>query len=476
MRYFSLFLATSAATFYLSPVQAHQSTELANLKKQLAELQKKVDELTVKQNEEGNLRVPTGNLAKAPLPQPANNIVNSHKDVTVKLSGQINRMAAYRNNGKTSRIEHLDSAASSSRFNITGEAKLNPELKAQAVLEMELLENASGTTPIAKGNSEYNSPNSGQDNLRPRRIEAVFNHAKLGTIFIGKGSTAPYENLIDFSGVSAVSFASEGALDLGGFQFHNKTHAITESISAASLIDNYAGYRRTNRIRYDTPTFYGFKLSFDHSNQDITDVALRFDGSIQATKITAAFGFVNAPFYGKVSSDNQASLTANELSSLKFHQYTSSFSVLFPVGISFSAAGAVRNFRMPTNTQGLHRNRGTFWSTKLGYQRGFFEIGDSAVAIEYAQGKAQRADAGLASNSVARIYTNFAAINSEVVKSYALTFVQNIDRLATELYLTFRFYNFSRQHDYVAGSNFQSYRSGDFDKAQVIAFGTRIKL
>lgn len=472
MRYFSLFLAVSAATFSLSPVQAHSSPELTALKKQLADLQKKVDELTAKQASEGALKVPAGNLAKAPLPQPANNIINGNKDVTVKLSGQVNRMAAYRNNGNASRLEHLDSAASSSRFNITGEAKLNPEISAQTVLEMELLENPSGSTSITNGNAEFNSPNSDKDQIRPRKIEAILTHAKLGTLFIGKGFTAPYDNLIDFSGVSAVSYASEGALDLGGFQFHNKTWGITESISAASLIDNYAGYRRTNRIRYDTPTLYGFRLSFDHSNQDITDVALRFDGNIQATKVTAAFGFVNAPFYGRVPSNT--TLAANEVSNLKFHQYTSSFSVLFPIGISVSAAGAVRHFRVPTNAQGMHRNRGTFWSTKLGYQKGFFEIGDSAVAIEYAQGKAQRADANTA-GSVARFYTNFDAINSEVVKSYALTVVQNIDRLAAELYLTFRFYDFSRQQNYVAGTNFASYRSGDFDKAHVIAFGTRIK-
>lgn len=476
MRYFPLLLAASAATFFMTPVQANQSAELAALKKQLAELQKKVDDLTAKQTTEGALKVPSGNLTKTPLPQPTNNIINGNKDVSVKLSGQINRMAAYRDNGKTNRVEHLDSAASSSRFNITGEAKLNSDVKAQAVLEMEWLENASSSTPIAKGNAEFNSPNTNQDNVRPRRIEAVFSHAKLGTIFIGKGSTAPYENLADFSGVSAVSYGSEGALDLGGFQFHNKTWGIEEAISASSLIDNYAGYRRTNRIRYDTPTLYGFKLSFDHSNQDITDIGLCFNGSVQATKVTAAFGFVNAPFYGKVSQDNQANLAANEVSSLKFHQYTGSFSVLFPVGISFSAAGAFRNFRVPTNAQGINRNRGTFWSTKFGYQRGFFEIGDSAVAIEYAQGKAQRADAGAASNNVARIYTNFAAINSEVVKSYALTFVQNIDRLAAELYLTFRLYSFSRKYDYVAGTNSLNYRSGDFDKARVIAFGTRIKI
>lgn len=474
MRYFSLLLAASAATLFITPVQANQSAELAALKKQLADLQKKVDELTTKQDKEGSLKVPTGNLAKDPLPQPVNTITNSNKNVAVKLSGQINRMAAYRNNGKTSRVEHLDSAASSSRFNITGEAKLNPDVKAQAVFELEWLENASSTTRLSYANSEFNSPNSGQDNLRPRKIEGVLSHAKLGTLYIGKGHTATYGvSSVDFSGTSAISYGSEGALDLGGFQFYNKSFGITEPVVASGLIDNYDGYRRADRIRYDTPTLYGFRLGVDHTNQDLTDVALYFNGCIHATKIAAAFGFVNAPFYSRVNPENQGTLVANELSSLKFRQYTSSFSVLFPVGISFSASGAFRNFHVPTNTQGINRNRGTFWSTKLGYQKNLFEIGDSVVAIEYAQGKAQRADATTTGNNVSRIYTNFNAINGEVVKSYALTFVQNIDRLATELYLTFRLYSFSRQQDYAVSGNI--YRSGDFDKAHVIAFGTRIK-
>lgn len=474
MQYFPILLAASAATLFMTPVQANQSTELAALKKQLADLQKKVDELTTKQTSESNFRIPAGNLAKDPLPQPINTVTNSNKNMTLKLSGQINRMAAYRNNGKTSRIEHLDSAASSSRFNITGEAKLNPDIKAQAVLEMEWLENASSTTKLSYANSEFNTPNSGQDNLRPRKIEGVLSHAKLGTLYIGKGHTATYgASSVDFSGTSAISYGSEGALDLGGFQFYNKSFDITESIIASALIDNYDGYRRADRIRYDTPTLYGFRLGIDHTNQDLTDMALYFNGCIHTTKIAAAFGFVNAPFYSKVNPENQGTLVANELSNLKFRQYTGSFSVLFPVGISFSASGAFRNFHVPTNPQDASRNRGTFWSAKLGYQKNLFEIGDSAMAIEYAQGKAQRADASNTGNNLARISSNFAAINSELVKSYALTFVQNIDRLATELYLTFRLYDFSRQQDYAVGNNI--YRSGDFDKAHVIAFGTRIK-
>lgn len=475
MRCFSLLISVSITCLATTPARADYSHELAALQKQLSDLQKKVDELTAIQAAEVNLKVPSGNLVKATLPKPSGNMVVNEKNATnVVISGQINRMIAYHNNGNKSRIQHLDSSASSSRITLIGETKLSQNIKAQAALELEWLENASQATRIGLANNEFNSPHVGQDQLRPRKIEGVF-ITPLGTFSIGKGHTASYgsASATDFSKTSPVSHGSEGALDLGGFNFYNKTHGLTELIPASSIIDNYDGIRRADRIRYDTPEFYGFKLGIDHTNQDTTDAALYYNGVIGETKVAAAFGFVNAPYYSAVK--NTGDLVAGEVPDLGFRQYTASFGVLFPVGVSFSATGAFRKFHLPSNGQNISRNHGTFWSAKLGYQRNLFGIGDSVVAVEYAQGKAQWADSSKSGNNPARIYTNFAAINGELARSYALTFVQNIDCLSTELYLTFRMYSFSRPYDYVAGNNFHYYRAGSFDRASAIAFGTRIK-
>lgn len=382
---------------------------------------------------------PQETLLKTPptqeLPKPI--VTNTKEQMALKIFGQINRLAAWRSNGKKERLEHLDSNASSTRINFTAEGKLNDDFTTQGVLELEFPDfNASHNTKIAAATEGGNF-----GSMRPRRLEAIFTSKQLGTLFVGLGSmAADNTSEVDYSETSMASNGSEGPFNLGGIQFYNKTTHSQDRRIGSDAYNNFDGESRANRIRYDTPEILGFILGGSHSNKDQIDAALKFAGRIDSTKIGAAFGYSYPPFL-KSNGEGRPN-----------RQFNGSFSVLFPCGLSLGGAGGVRKFTHNLqDDRGIRRRNSDFWFAKLGYQFNCLSLGKTALAVDLARARRH-----------ALIETDFTAANSERLWSYAFTGVQNIDKVATELYTIFRVYELHR-------------RKESFRKAFVGVLGARVK-
>jgi hypothetical protein len=431
--------------------------EIALLKEQMDMLAKKLDQLSKKRRAKkkaGNspkkpiaathpsgAAQPALKEAKMPVPPtqelPKPLVTSGNDRMSVKLSGQVNRLALWRTNGQKERVEHLDSNASSTRFNITGEGKATEDLKVQGVIEVELQDfNPSNTTKIAAA-----SEGGGTGSLRPRRLEALFISQKLGSLFVGQGSmAADGTSEVDYSGTVVASNGSEGPYNLGGVQFYNNSTHSEDRRIASDAYNNFDGLSRANRIRYDTPEFLGFILGGSHSNRDQIDGALKFAGRFGETKVGAATGYSYAP-YLKSGSNRRHN-----------RQFNGSFSVLFPGGLSVGAAGGIRKFTHNLqDNHGVRRRNADFWFTKLGYQFNCFAMGNTALAVDLSRSRRHT-----------MTETDFAVANSERMWSYAFTGVQTIDKIATELYTIFRVYELHR-------------RKESFKKAYVAAVGARVK-
>jgi hypothetical protein len=72
----------------------------------------------------------------------------------------------------------------------------------------------------------------------------------------------------------------------------------------------------------------------------------------------------------------------------------------------------------------------TFWYAKLGLLRSFVAWGDTAASIDYYSGD----DFGI---------DDEAGVRNSSSESWALALVQNIDRYNTQLWLTYRAYDYS---------------------------------
>ncbi len=386
------------------------------------------------------LKVTQKDLAEGKLPKPIASSANPKS--SVKLGGQINRMVAHRDNGKRSQVEYLDSTASSTRFNITGTTNINPKLQVQGVIETELTDGVQsfssdadiGSAPAGSSFSDA-SPI-----LRNRRLEAVFKHDKFGTVYLGKGSTSSDGvSEVDFSGTTAVSNASEGGNNLGGFRFYNKTARTSVGQRIASdAIRNMDGLQRANRLRYDSPSLKGFVIGLTHTNEEQSDQSIKYAGSFGKTKVGAAIAHTFQP---RAVSGGQ---------SRRRHTYHGSFAI-YNAGFSFGAAYGMENYRLKNFLQLQKRKDAKFWFVKVGYQTKFIACGNTAMALDFTYNRANT----LAEN-------NFLLANREKSKSYAFTVVQNFDVAATELYFAARQYHFE-----------QPYSS--FKDAFVIVVGTRVK-
>jgi hypothetical protein len=429
---------------------ADDDAELALLKQQVADITKKIEALSKKRKGKKPGGVPksgiatsTAKLQEAKLEQPDSKglpqpvVTPGNDKMSLQLSGQVNRIAAWRTNGHKQRIEHLDNNASSSRFKLTGEGKVNEDFKVQGVIEYELTDgNPSSSAQISQASEGGNFANA----ARSRRIEAIFISKSLGSIFLGQGSmAADNSSEVDYSGTFGGSNGSETPFNLGGVQFYSKTTKDEIARTASAAFNNFDGLSRANRIRYDTPQFYGFVLGASHSNRDQVDAALNFAATLYGTKIGFAAGYSYPPFFQ--SSGNGR----------KHRQYNGSFSILFPCGISLGGAGGVRKFDIEEDANGVRRRNAYFWFSKLGYQWTYFNFGKTAVAVDV--GRAHRH---------AFAEANFATVNSERLLSYAFFAVQNIDKAATEIYFTLRAYDFKRREE-------------SFKKAYVAALGARVK-
>ena len=114
---------------------------------------------------------------------------------------------------------------------------------------------------------------SGVDETLERYVEAWVDSKRFGKLSLGKGDSASNSTAeVDLSGTDVVQYASIADI-AGGLLFRTNDDDLTD-ISVSDAFSDFDGLSRQNRVRYDTPRFYGFALAGSAiSNQ-------RYDGGL----------------------------------------------------------------------------------------------------------------------------------------------------------------------------------------------------
>ena len=128
-----------------------------------------------------------------------------------------------------------------------------------------------------------------------------------------------------------------------------------------STFNNFDGLSRNDRLRYDSPSFAGFRASASQASDDQWDAALRWGGEGNGLRVAAAAAY---------SSSNSA--TAD-------HLIDGSASVLhLGSGLNLTvAAGANSN-------EGARKDAHSYYA-KAGWLHEFFKIGKTAFSIDWSQ-------------------------------------------------------------------------------------------
>lgn len=341
-------------------------------------------------------------------PAAAQEVDSGNDKVKLSISGQVNRGVLYADDGTETGIMHVDNDNSSTRFRLIGSGKYDDEITVGTQIEVQIESDSTANINIDGTNT------GGAAGFTERKLELFFDHTRFGRLWLGQGDTASNgTSEVDLSGTGVIGYSGvadmAGGIDFGG---------LGSGTEVGDVFSNFDGLSRDDRIRYDTPSFSGVKLSASSAEGNKHDAAVRFSGDVGGgLRLAAAAAWAKSATFDS--------------------QINGSVSLLHDSGFNVTAAGGRRTLRDPARIEDP-----VFYYAKLGYLwKG--GIGDTAFAVDYE-------------------LANDVAADDDEATSFGLFVVQKVDSIATDLYIGVRNYQLDRP-----GTN--------FDDIRAVMAGARIK-
>ncbi len=387
------------------------AAEMDNLKQQLRDLQTRLDQLESQQ--------------AAPPVVPAKMTRSGKKQVTLSISGQVNRVSFIADDGELNSFFHSDNENSSTRWRLIGKAKIDSEWSAGLKIEQDIGQsNNSSRTKINFSNEDDTVDDTSFDN---RQMNVWVKSKSAGKLTLGKSDMASNNIVqIDLSGTGMVQYS--GANDIGGgFSYRTSGSsgaAIGPSISA--VYNQMDGLSRRNLIRYDTPKFAGFTIGVSHGQGDLWDIAGRYSANYKQAGLKVSAGIAYWEF-GKNSNINDSGIGG-------------SVSVLHSSGFNLTFAAATQNREDPTSDDA--DDPVTFY-VKPGFQFNATSLGKTAVTVGYGR-------------------TDDNDVQNDEYQNIHVAVVQNIDAAALELFAFWEINMLDRD-------------GTDFDDINIGGIGARMK-
>ena len=310
--------------------------------------------------------------------------------------GQINQgVLVYGDGGVSRTYAPVDNANANSRAGINLDTRLggwdtlfNVELQYQAY-------------PSDRVNQRSDALDWHFRNSDIRHLEFRFANARFGRFWLGQGSMASDNTAeVDLSGTSVVAYADVASSAAGNF--FRRTDGELSGVTVGDAFDDLDGLGRQMRIRYDTPSFNGFRLKtsfgrdvLDHNDSDLYDVAATYAGALNDFKVGAAVALAHDAGTGTNQVDGSLSI---------LHK---------PSGLNLTVAGGSR----------FDQGSGRYGYVKLGYILDCFAIGSTALSVDYYGG------------------TGFNTGGSRST-SVGLAAVQRIEKANVDLWLLWRVYDY----------------------------------
>ena len=365
---------------------------LQDLQKQMDSLAKDADKEEAPVAAEKPAAKPAAASTKAtPLDK---KVVTSGGGERVKLaiSGQVNRAVNVVDDGKGTDAYFVDNDNSESRVRFVGTARATDDLTIGSTIELTIAPNKAG---------EVNQNNEETGDVFEQRItEATLDSKRFGKLSLGKGHTASYGSASqDLSRTDVISYA-EISDTAGGMLFRQNSDDTLTNVRIVDAFRAWNGLSRQNRVRYDSPKFYGAHLATSAISDQRYDAALYWGGQGYGFKAAGAAAFV---YPNEDDSD---------------FQYDGSFSLLHEnTGLNLTlSAGLVER-----DNQGDAQN----YYAKAGWRTKFFSFGETAFGVDYTRS------------------LNLPTGRDEGY-SVGAAAVQQFDKYGTELYLLYRLHSLDR--------------------------------
>ncbi len=363
-----------------------------------------------------------------------------NRKVSLKIYGQVNTGVMFWDNGQESNTYVVDNDISSTRFGFKGKAKITSEWSAGFKIEIEAQSAAS---------NEVDEDTDDSSAINLRKAEWYLKSKRLGQVSVGQGSFSNDGTAtVDLSGTNVIA-------QFDDLKFGEKIDPRKPGSGGRGDYDDYTRggsfeFNRGNRVRYDSPTFAGFKASAAWGEDDAWDIALRYAGEFGDVRLAGAVGYGVSTDASSLSNDNSCAAPGRGGVCDENQVVTGSVSMIHaPTGLFVTAAGAWREFDN-IEALGEYDEENTYWAVRAGISKKFYALGKTAFYGEYQRTENDN-------------FRGTLGLDSEV-DIYGAGVVQKIDAAAMELYLGYR-------HVEVDDND----PANDFNDLDVVMSGARIK-
>jgi len=135
----------------------------------------------------------------------------------------------------------------------------------------------------SSGTTEGDVKNAGDSAFALRVAEVKFTHATMGTLSMGQGNTASNNR----PGLGSTSSTNSGMSHGADILVFNDTTNTATAVTGGDQFSSYFG-TRADRIRYDTPSIGGFKLSGAMGDSNFWDAGLTYGATYGDIQVAAA--------------------------------------------------------------------------------------------------------------------------------------------------------------------------------------------
>ncbi len=416
-------LTAVAQPVAVDPLVLQQMQE--TIQQQQRQLQQQAEQIKAQSEVLQRLQQQISTLQQLPLPpvqtaptqtvqtaSPLPAVTSGNDKIRLAISGQINRAVVVANDGYNNTLYHVDNTVSNSRFRLVGTAGISDDLALGTRLEVAI-------SPDRSSAVSQQQKSLSDTYFDQRWVEISLTSKTFGKLSIGKGDAASNTTAeVDLSKTDVIQYASITDMG-GGFLFRGKNGAksFIETgkdtsgkpvyLKVSDAFSSFDGLSRQSRLRYDSPSLYGFSLAGSLVSNQRSDLALFWGGQ--------GYGFKGAGAFAVANTKGSATYTTRPDAKLL---YDGSFSLLHSAsGLNLTLSGALQQYTTRKDATNLY--------AKLGWLANFSNLGYTAFGVDYTRTEhlAQAGDKG---------YSVGAAV------------VQAFEKIATELYFQYRIFSLDR--------------------------------
>jgi hypothetical protein len=290
-------------------------------------------------------------------------VAPSQQGVTVQLYGQMSRSAMFVDDGHQSKWFHVDNQPSSTRIGINASGTIAPGLRAGGRIETEMKSNPSNVVSMASPST--GAVNGGNVLWAERWLEGYI-EGGFGRVTLGQGSGAADDvSTIDLSGTNMPNGTCPTDWG-GGIALRSAAGGAAGGTVGSVLGDCNDFQSRYDRVRYDSPTFGGFRAAV--SQGQVSSVGEAVEASVWYT--------------GKLAGDFQAAIGYSNVNTGTAAGVPDRETIGFGVGwLHTSGLNLALNWTEVDGISGVAGDgrKGTTTWFKVGYK-----FGQHAVALDYA--------------------------------------------------------------------------------------------